>query len=469
MSLWGHDRGSTLIELLIVMTITAIILPVIAAALILGLKSNKEVSEQLLDSHDAQLVSAYLPSDLLSVLPNQIDANAGTPSGCAGSPPEPWNVVRLTWSEATAGGGTDWFRVTYRVVQIGTDWRLNRLACTSSSEAGLSSAPAKSKLLIRNLRPAAQGLPTVIQDGERLKIRFTDASGYSFTVSGSRRTVAVPGSPAPPRPRPVEVSDVGMFDDDPASPTARMNGRVDRTTVTFSGPLPDACRNASYFSLGSVPSAGTLSSVSFGAAGSTTANLTITEGAGTPDTAIGDFRVLFTPATGCDALAYDGPPTRDLARPVVVGFTAGLAGPVNPLAGKAEQADSFVITFSEPVLGFPASGGTMKLAGTSPNTLTLQQISSGAISLGSSDYFDTGGNKSADIPLTIAADATGRAYTLTLGVCVLSAQDRCDLILQSPNGGPMTFLPAATLKDSAGNIAAPRGSSPVPTGTFKAF
>lgn len=447
----------TLIELLIAMVLMVIIMTVIASSLILGLKSTEQVQGQLLDSHDAQLVSVYLPSDLISAQPGALEKTASTGTGCADSPSEAWNVVRLTWSDV-ASSATTWFRVAYRVVQNGTDWRLARFSCQSSTQVGLTSATATVKLLVRGLQPPTSGLPTLVEDQERLKLRLTDASGYSFTIAASRRLVSFPNAPAPPRPRPVEISDVSMFDDD-------TDGRVDRVTVVFNGALPANCKDNTFLALNAAPSGGTIANVNFGATGSSTTTISLAEGAGALDTAIGDFRVRFTPTTGCDALAYDGPPVHDLARPVVTAFTAGPAGASNPLQGKAEPGDTFTIGFSEAVTGVPTSPGTLSLTNPTVNTLSMTGLTNGAVSMGSPGYF-TGSNQSTfPITTTPSASAVGQ-YVITLGACAT----RCTQVIQNLIGGPMTFMPASSIMDAAGNVATQLGSTPVPTELlFRAF
>lgn len=458
-----HDEsGMTLVELLVAMILTLVIMTAVASSLILGLRSTQQVSDQLLDSHDAALVSVYLPSDLISAQPGGLDIGASTPTGCAGSPSEAWNVVRLTWSDAAAAT-TTWYRVAYRVMLNGTDWRLARFSCQAATQGALDSAPATVKLLVRNLQAPSLGLPTLVQDGEHMKLRLTDASGYSFTIAASRRLINPPGSLAPARSRPVEISDVSMID----TPSSR-NGRVDKVTVTFTGQIPTNCRTAAFFDLSSVPSAGTLGSVDFGASGSSTAVLTIVEGSGAFDTSIGDFRVRFTPTTGCDALAFDGPPTRDAAPPVLVAFASGPAGDTNPIQGKAEEGDTFTLGFSEPVVGVPTAGATVTLdGGGGVNTLRIAGVSSGAQSLGSGSY--VAANKSASWPSTVTAGAVTGAFIVTIGACNSTGSNVCNETTQSP-GGQMTFVPASTIKDAAGNAATTLATGPVPTDPlFRAF
>ena len=66
------------------------------------------------------------------------------------------------------------------------------------------------------------------------------------------------------------------------------NGKVDRVLATFSESLAAYSAGTTPWTLANVPSGGTLASVSVSAA---VATLTITEGAGAPDTAVGSFTV----------------------------------------------------------------------------------------------------------------------------------------------------------------------------------
>ena len=457
------DEGMTLIELLIAMMITVIIVGVIAASLILGLKSTKAASDHLLESKDAQAISAYLPSDLLSVQPSGIEVLPGTASGCLDAPPEPYNVARLTWSE-TSATGTTWFRAAYRVVQNGIDWQLVRFSCQAPTEVGLTAAATIRKTLVQGLQPATSGLPTATPAGDRLTVRVTDASGYSFALTGTRRTAATPGpssSTTPPPSATPEVRTAAMYDDNGS-------GYVDRVLVTFSASLPGGC-TGSMFSLTSAPSGGQVGSVGISADRVT---ININEGTGAPDTGIGGFHVRFLPTSACDALSFDGPPD-DLASPVLTTFASGAAGATNPTAGKAEPGDSFVLNFSEKVVGVPTSSAVVldhKTGSNPPNTLLLTGIGTLAQSLGSTNY--QSGNKAANFPGTVASNAAGTVWTVTLGVCDISSisnQTGCSNITTGSAGTTTPLTPAATIKDSAGNLAKPLTTNPVPTGSVRVF
>ena len=105
---------------------------------------------------------------------------------------------------------------------------------------------------------------------------------------------------------------------------ANTNGKVDRVVATFSETLAAYSAGTAPWTLSGVPSGGTLSSVSVSG---TTATLTIAEGAGAADTAVGSFTVaLATAATGIRDAAgnlssFAASTPADGARPVLVAGT----------------------------------------------------------------------------------------------------------------------------------------------------
>ena len=81
--------------------IAVTIFGVITAAFILMLRSTKDTSTLLNESHDAQLIATTLPADMQSVstAAGSIDSgNPATPTSCAGASPGN-NIVRLSWAD----------------------------------------------------------------------------------------------------------------------------------------------------------------------------------------------------------------------------------------------------------------------------------------------------------------------------------------------------------------------------------
>src|SRR5207342_960921 len=102
------------------------------------------------------------------------------------------------------------------------------------------------------------------------------------------------------------------------------NGKVDRVLATFSETLAAYSAGTAPWTLANVPSGGSLSSVSVA---TTVATLTIAEGAGAPDTAVGSFTVaLASAATGIRDAAgnlssFAATSPADGAKPVLVAGT----------------------------------------------------------------------------------------------------------------------------------------------------
>ena len=133
-----------------------------------------------------------------------------------------------------------------------------------------------------------------------------------------------------------------------ASPTmqdANANGKVDRVAITWSETIATYSAGNTPWTLANVPSAGTLASV---AASGTTATLTITEGAGAVNTAVGSFTIaLSASATGIrdaagNQTSWTARAPIDGAKPIRVSQRA-LDTNVN---GKFDRVD---VAFTEPL------------------------------------------------------------------------------------------------------------------------
>ena len=161
------------------------------------------------------------------------------------------------------------------------------------------------------------------------------------------------------------------------------NGKVDRVSADFSEPLASSTDTAPW-TLTNVPSGGSLTAVSTAAA---TVTLTISEGAGAANTAVGTFKVaLAASATGIHDTAgnqssFGSTAPADQATPVLVSLTMQ----DNNTNGKVDRA---VATFSETLAAYSAgtapwtlanvpSGGSLASVAVSTATATLT-ISEGA-------------------------------------------------------------------------------------------
>jgi hypothetical protein len=248
------------------------------------------------------------------------------------------------------------------------------------------------------------------------------------------------------------------------------DGRVDRVVATFDESLASYSAGTGPWTLTNVPSGGSLSSVSVSGA---TATLTISEGSGAKETAVGSFRVaLATDSNGIRDAAGDRgtfvatAPTDD-ASPVPV--EVQLFNKPGGSNGKAEQGDYFTVEYSERLSVASICSTWSNDSNDQSRTFTVTMQNNG-----SSDYLEFGspcGNigeldtnrnyVSSDRTFsnsTAARDVSERTLRVTLG---------------SPSGSTSsgqsstspTYDPDADLEDTAGNAM----SSTDFTGTSSRF
>ena len=142
------DRGFSLIEVLIALTLSSVIVGVIVAALVTSMTAARSTTDQVRDSADAGLISAYLirdaqsaggidpgtamPGENLGVSTDPSDAvgNACMDLGrIAGSPPKAALKVRFSWIDRASATATSKV-VTYA---LGADKQLTRRVCTNGA------------------------------------------------------------------------------------------------------------------------------------------------------------------------------------------------------------------------------------------------------------------------------------------------------------------------------------------------
>jgi prepilin-type N-terminal cleavage/methylation domain-containing protein len=125
-----RDRGFTLIEMLIVLTVMGTLTAVISSVIIVALRSTPSAEARVDDARGVQSLVTWLPQDVDAAPPDGFNR---TPSDwpCAGSAPsESYNVLSVRWNE-TAAGSTD-FAASYRYENTGTSWRMARYYCSGT-------------------------------------------------------------------------------------------------------------------------------------------------------------------------------------------------------------------------------------------------------------------------------------------------------------------------------------------------
>lgn len=171
-----RDAGFTLTELLITIVVSGIIVPVIAMAIVVSLRTLPGVGDRADAGVAVQGITTWLPSDVDSTEPGGIDANPATASGCQGTDPGT-NVIRLTWTE-TFRAATVRYVADYRFVVKGTSGHIVRISCSGSPTLGVPATLSMSGLLT--------------DDAPGVTITDSNLDGRSDRVRLSVKTLAGP-------------------------------------------------------------------------------------------------------------------------------------------------------------------------------------------------------------------------------------------------------------------------------------
>ncbi len=242
------------------------------------------------------------------------------------------------------------------------------------------------------------------------------------------------------------------------------DGRIDRVVATFSETLAAYTAGNAPWTLTNVPSGGTLASVSVAG---TQATLTITEGAGAQNTAVGSFRIALAAnpngirdAAG-NQTSFAAIAPSDDAAPVPINL-ARKAGSGN---GLMQPGDQLKITFSEPIR--PASvPNTVTVTESDPSgagndLLAIAGIISGTMDLGSNAYVGADGTSASFANSGVALGTGGTLLKVTVGATCSGGGCAS---LGAGGKAALTYVPAAALTDAAFNAATGQN-----TKTFRMF
>lgn len=342
------------------------------------------------------------------------------------------------------------------------DARVDRVVVTFSEPLAAYSAP--NSVWALTSAPSGATLSSVSVAGTQATLALTEGTGTATTAVGSFRTALTANAAgirdaagnltsyaaiAPTdRAKPVLLS-LNMLD------ATGGNGKVDRITAVFSEVLTTYTAGTSPWTLTSVPSGGTLASVSVSSA---TATLTITEGAGAADTTLGALTV---------ALSANAAGIRDVAANLAsFAATAPLdrAGPASvtitdtggSTEGRIDPGDTLAITFSEPLntSTVPASA-TVSLTdpiGTGNDTLAITGILNGERTTTTNAHITLEGTSAAFSDSAVVISNGNRTVTITVGPTCSGTG--CAAIGTVTSATSLSFLGATTLLDVAGNRAA---------------
>ena len=169
------DAGMTLPELLISVTLTAILATSLAIATNVMLSNRDNTLGRANNSRSEQNVGLFMPTDLASsesedTLPGSTpcrtagpDGKIGTPDDVAAACPaggsaEGSNALLLTWTSSVVVAGnpvTTTTLVSYRVVVVGTEYQLIRVKC---DYVGAGAPTCNTQIVLHDLTPPGVGV-----------------------------------------------------------------------------------------------------------------------------------------------------------------------------------------------------------------------------------------------------------------------------------------------------------------------
>jgi len=131
----SDDRGLTLPEVMIAITILAIIVVPLTEALIGFVRNTDATTRRMNESHDIQLASTYFSRDIQNL--GVRDPSTLAPLQSVNNPAYPCGsgtaVLSLAWDDpTTVSGPATVIRVTYLVRDVGAEHQLRRLLCRGS-------------------------------------------------------------------------------------------------------------------------------------------------------------------------------------------------------------------------------------------------------------------------------------------------------------------------------------------------
>ena len=189
-----RDRGMTLVELLITVTILGIIMTSLSAAMIVILRSERPIKDHLSESKDITFLQAWIPNDLASASSRNIDP-LYQPSSRTTLPGT--NVLTLDRADISTSGITTNYIVSYRYVSVGDEWQLQRyeirnvgLATQTITKVGvahqLASPPPTwnpTQSPVHAVSVTSRNQVVLRPIGEDVQVTF--GSGQEFTTGGA--------------------------------------------------------------------------------------------------------------------------------------------------------------------------------------------------------------------------------------------------------------------------------------------
>lgn len=179
MRLRTDDRGLTLVELLVATAISALIIPVVTGALVMGWRTTDDTINRLGDNRNRQIVSSMFTRDAQ----NATAVSSATSACTVGSASV---LVVFTWDEPLDSGTT----AARKVAWVTNGSFVERRYCDTSSAAFSVLAAAHDITSARTECPAgltaAWSGAACVAGSRFIRLEVTDRTG-AFVVTGRRR------------------------------------------------------------------------------------------------------------------------------------------------------------------------------------------------------------------------------------------------------------------------------------------
>jgi type II secretory pathway component PulJ len=172
------DAGVTLVELLAAASITALIAPVLAGAVVVGWRTTDQTVTSLSENRNRQLVVSLFTRDVQGAATVAV-------SGAACTSPGDSLLVRLGWSETPANGPAADREVSWVKSSGG---RVERRSCDAGGPVSSSVSPAHDVVGTPSVVcKDSSGAVAACSAAAVVELQVTDARG-SFTATGRRRS-----------------------------------------------------------------------------------------------------------------------------------------------------------------------------------------------------------------------------------------------------------------------------------------
>jgi prepilin-type N-terminal cleavage/methylation domain-containing protein len=203
----SRDRGFTLIELIVVMTVMGIAMSVLASATVVVLRTAPAVTGDIDEARSQRGLSTWLAQDAMSTYAVDVTGNVaiawnppasifgfethpGNPGLCPGTPAGTINLVEMAWKRGQ--GASTVYVANYRFDPNASNPRVLRMTCNGPSATSLTLRD--SQILTQGLA-ASQPFPNVsdydtVQN--ELIVRLLSQDGDTISVEVASRNPATP-------------------------------------------------------------------------------------------------------------------------------------------------------------------------------------------------------------------------------------------------------------------------------------